>query len=695
MAWRNALAVGLPLAVAIAIGQPLGGIAVATGALNVSFSDGTDPYAHRARRMLTWSFLGALTVFIACLTGRWHLLAVVVACAWAVGAGMLVSISARAADLGLNTLVTLIVYAARGALSPEGALIAGSLVLAGGLLQTALAILFWPLRRSMPERQAVGRVYLELSEQIGKEPVGLFSSSLMPQSGEIQDILSALGRDHSAEGERLRLLFDQADRLRFSIYSLSQLRQPLKGQQESGSLSSRRQPVDALDQTLELARKLLNGIAQSLIHDDRKLIPVEIRRQLAQIAEEAQPKENSPSDSVKAFGNAVDLAVGQLRVVTDLAVNTTTEGAEEFAKSEVQPPFKLQMRSWIATIRANFTLQSPAFRHSLRLAVCVAIGDAIGRSVGTQRNYWLAMTVAVVLKPDFTGTISRGILRLSGTFAGLTIATLLFHVLRGTALTQLALVTGYTFLLRFIGPANYGVFSVAISGLIVFLIAASGVLPADVVAQRAINTAIGGMLALVAYLIWPTWERRQVPEELAEMIDATRDYFHAVSQKVTNPTPDIDSSLDEKRNGWRQARSQMEASADRFASEPRSNVTEIANLTSILASSHILARSIMAIEAASSRQIPDRLISPLRVFGTHVEFTLYYLAESLRGSTPALHALPQLREDHRNMLNSEHKSGITEDSLLLETDRLIVSLNTLREQVSRYVTHHRNPATSH
>ena len=47
MALRNAFAVALPLGVGIAIGNPLGAVAVATGALNVSFSDGRDPYYQR------------------------------------------------------------------------------------------------------------------------------------------------------------------------------------------------------------------------------------------------------------------------------------------------------------------------------------------------------------------------------------------------------------------------------------------------------------------------------------------------------------------------------------------------------------------------------------------------------------------------------------------------------------------------
>src|SRR5581483_9186999 len=116
IAFRNSLAVALPLGIGIAMGNPLGAVAITTGALNVSYSDGRDPYAQRARRMLTWSILGALAVFTGSVTGAYHGAAIVVAAAWALVAGMVVSISTRAGDLGLNTLVALIVFAARGAM---------------------------------------------------------------------------------------------------------------------------------------------------------------------------------------------------------------------------------------------------------------------------------------------------------------------------------------------------------------------------------------------------------------------------------------------------------------------------------------------------------------------------------------------------------------------------------------------------
>ena len=51
---------------------------------------------------------------------------------------------------------------------------------------------------------------------------------------------------------------------------------------------------------------------------------------------------------------------------------------EGFAKQDLALPWKLRVTSWLAILRANLDLDSGAFRHAVRLAVWVAVADAIG-----------------------------------------------------------------------------------------------------------------------------------------------------------------------------------------------------------------------------------------------------------------------------------------------------------------------------
>src|SRR5262249_52562153 len=105
MAARNALGVGLSLLGGLAFHNLPGGMIAATGALDAAFSDGSDPYPHRARRMLAATGFVALAVFAGRLCGANHALAVTLSALCAFIVGMLVAISQTAADIGTITLV--------------------------------------------------------------------------------------------------------------------------------------------------------------------------------------------------------------------------------------------------------------------------------------------------------------------------------------------------------------------------------------------------------------------------------------------------------------------------------------------------------------------------------------------------------------------------------------------------------------
>ena len=678
LAFRNALGITLPLLFGVITGSLAGSVIVCTGALNVCFSDNEDPYAHRARRMLAACALVGVAVFVGSISGHHHWTAVLVAAGWAFAAGILVSISGEAADLGVVSLVTVVVFQAFPA-GWERAAYSGMLAFGGGLLQMILSLALWAVRRYEPERKALGDLYAELSRAASSS---IASSAAPPASAQItlaQHSLAALSRDHSVESERYRSLLNQAERMRLSLLALAKLRSRMKRHDEALP------EVAILERCFPIYARLLGSIGNWLLTGESAKSSAECLEELHELTAAMQYPARDEGATVAAMvldaRHQMDALAGQLRSAVDLAADATPTGVMAFELREARKPWSLRLKGSFATLRANLTLDSAACRHAVRLAVCVAIGDALARGWSIRRSYWLPMTIAIVLKPDFTATFSRGVLRLIGTFAGLVLATGLFHLLPPALLPEVFLIAALAFAMRCFGPANYGVFVTALTAMVVVLLTATGTAPKDLIAPRGLNTLLGGAIALLAYAVWPTWERTQVSEMLARLLDAYRDYFRLVRDGYLQPDASFDHELDRARLAGRLARSNLEASVDRLMAEPGTTPERLQLLSALMASSHRVVHAMMGLEAGLSRSRPVPAREAFRKFANDLELTLYYLAAALRGSPLNREELPSLRDDHQALVESG--DSLTERYALVnvETDRLTNSSNTLGEQI--------------
>jgi uncharacterized membrane protein YccC len=682
--FRNALGVALPLIAGILAGHTAAGLVMATGALNVSYSDGNDVYDFRARRMLISTVLCALAVFAGALTAAYGVLIVLLVTAFALFAGLLVALGNTAGDLGVIALVTLVVYGAQQ-MSPHSAALSGLLALAGGLLQTAISLSTWPVLRYEPLRRAIANLYIHLGKAAGSPVHASQAPPASAQSTFAQESVSRLGIDHTAFAERYRSLLNQAERIRISLLTLGRLRRRIE--RENAKLpDAARIQLELIDDFLGALSGMLTVIGESM----QNARPVQIDDAgLARLVEISEQWRQQEGPGRSAFLSALvedtryqmDALLGQLRSAAELATITTPIGSAEFAKRESRQPWPLRLRGRLATLRANLSLGSAVFRHALRLAVCVGLGEALGRIFELRRSYWLPMTIAIVLKPDFSATFSRGVLRLAGTFFGLVVATVLYHVLPLSPVNDVVLITLLVFIARSIGQANYGVFVTAISALIVYLFAFLGIAPKDVIDARAINTIVGGALALMAYGLWPTWEWTQVADTMARMLDSYREYFEAVVTWLVNPEALPSADLDQKRVEGRLARSNMEASFERLSAEPGVSHEQIDLIGNMLASSHRLVHAMMALEAAAVQTTPVAARPQFRKFAGDVEKTLSLLAARLRGAKTPSRSFPDLRESYQSLVSVGDRHIDRYALANVESDRITNSLNTLSEQI--------------
>jgi len=678
LALRNTVGVATPLLIGAAVGRLGTGLIASTGALQVAFRDSDGPYPDRARLMLAGSVIAGFTVCIGSLGGNSAAGSVLLAITWAFATGMLVCLGQAAGELGLLSLVLLVIYEAVP-MPPERAALSGLAALAGGVFQTALAVANWPIDPYRPLRRALGDLYLELARALVARAEATDSPPATAQTIAAYNALEALDSDRSVGADRFRFLLSQAERLRLSLLALRRTRGRLERDFPSPEACATvdRFLADASRITLMIGNALKSGggtagSAKDMAGLDR--FAEELRAGESAMAAEGQVKMDARAQ--------MDALAGQLRSATDVTAGVPlAPGAT--AITAAPRPVKL-FRDHLLTLRANLSFESVAFRHAVRLALCIGLGEVAAYAAGVKRPYWIPMTIAIILRPDFGATFSRGVLRLIGTFFGIVLATGLVHVLPESVFAQIAVVAVLMFIVRSFGAANYGVFATAITAMVVFLIWLNGVAPLPVMATRALNTAAGGAIALVAYWIWPTWERHQVSETMARMLDGMRVYFDALLENYVNRTPAAAQKLERARAAARLARTNFEGSVERATAEPGVPAESVRLLGAMLASLHRFVQALMALEAAiSASHVSPR--ETFHKFAADVDVTLALLAAALRGSMVVPEKLPDLREDHHALIHSSDSEG-TYALVNVETDRITNSLNTLGGEVLKWTS---------
>jgi uncharacterized membrane protein YccC len=114
------------------------------------------------------------------------------------------------------------------------------------------------------------------------------------------------------------------------------------------------------------------------------------------------------------------------------------------------------------------------------------------------------MTVVIVLKPNFGGTLQRAVQRITGTVLGALVAAVLLLVLTNPWLlvvAALAVLAFATFALR---NRNYTLFSLALTPMIMLMLDIAHPISVTDSFLRSLCTIIGSFLALLSgYLLFP------------------------------------------------------------------------------------------------------------------------------------------------------------------------------------------------
>lgn len=677
---RCTTGVAIPLGLALLAGQPLAGVSAAFGAMSAGFASRQGVYRTRALGMLVTTLGMAVSGFIGCHTGAEPVANVILTVLWGLLLGLLASLGTTATVVGINSALALIVFS-HPPYDPAVALAQAGFIVAGGVLQTILLVLVWPLQRFSGERRVLAAAYRTLAAYAGHLPETKLAS---PATAELTSVGTALA-DPQPFARRSELaafedLLDEAERIRAGLGALATDRHLLAVRGLAGAAAAVRRLGAAAEQVLsEIADALAAGRAPA----ELPALWTALDEVLAEL-ERARDAAQAP-DLAAAVGDANAL-LGQLRAAWRAGQMPEDRAAASPARPHAVAPFGVTaFGDALETLQANLSPRSLYFQHALRMAVALGLAAGAERLLPFQRGYWIPLTAVLVLRPDFTGTFTRGATRVAGTVAGAVLASAIAALHPGAALYLLLAVafagTGFALF-----GVNYGVYSATITAYVVFLLALAGSPEHEAALDRVGATVLGGALAVAVYALRPTWSRSRVPFELAKLLDAQRRYTTGLLRAfLAADQADLEAIHAAQVAAWL-ARSNAEAAVDAMVSEPvRPKAVTARAALAILAASRRLGVAALTLRARLERstRLPDGARPALGVLADHLDAALETIAGALRRHGDPL-PRPPLREAQialKRALDLQPDAQL--GALVSETDLMVDAVNAMAEVLHR------------
>jgi uncharacterized membrane protein YccC len=234
-------------------------------------------------------------------------------------------------------------------------------------------------------------------------------------------------------------------------------------------------------------------------------------------------------------GGALQLIISSLLLDAFHQLRTHLFQLARYLREEEQA-FRGALVETAGTVWAR-KFQNSVLPYAFRLAITIAVSTEIYRRLHYQSGYWIPMTALLVQKPGVTDTVSRAVARLLGTMCGAIAVSFCLAHLHPTPIVLAAFTLLFAWLSYGLLNVNYALFSMAITGYIVFLLSLNQIPGTTIAARRTLCTAIGGAIALTVRLIVISYSRRRWAQAAAVVRHAVFPFSSS-----TAPSASSDSS---------------------------------------------------------------------------------------------------------------------------------------------------------
>ena len=243
-----------------------------------------------------------------------------------------------------------------------------------------------------------------------------------------------------------------------------------------------------------------------------------------------------------------------------------------------------------STLIENLSFSSTIFRHSLRLTVTILVGLIISKTMSFQNEYWILLTIVVIMRPGYGLTKKRSFDRIFGTIAGGLIAFGILYFVHNnifiSSLTIICILLGFSF-----AQINYKISATFVTMYIVFIFGILTPNITEVLQYRVIDTLVGSLLAFLAnHFLWPSWEFLKIPVYLKNSIKANQKYLKEISL-FYNKKGEVSTSYRLARKNAFIEIGNLMASFQRMAQEPKSKQKQLPQVYKLAVLNHTLLSS--------------------------------------------------------------------------------------------------------
>ncbi|SDF03562.1 FUSC family protein [Epilithonimonas hungarica] len=239
---------------------------------------------------------------------------------------------------------------------------------------------------------------------------------------------------------------------------------------------------------------------------------------------------------------------------------------------------------------SNFSLKSGHFRHAIRVTIALLLGYIVSRFeiLGIGHSYWILITIIAILKPAYSTTKHRNLLRFFGTLAGAIIAYIILYFLDEPSVLLAILLVSMIICFSLL-KSNY-FWAVLFMTIYIFL-SFNFLRPGNVnliFKDRLLDTLIGGVITfLVAYFILPVWEHTQNLDLMKKSSKSNLEYFRLVMDHFLKHELD-DQDFRLKRKNAIIDLANLSDNFQRMISDPKNQQRKLETVHQFVTTTHLI-----------------------------------------------------------------------------------------------------------